>query len=292
MNFLPPFRRQMITFATMKRMYSIALMLVCGIMAANAQNIAKKNDSSVEPLEPQRLQGPREATEAEKEYARQYEKDKQEQAQIDYNLPSVDENGQVVTPAEDYYYPFYGGWGWNRWRLHKGLNVNLSASAFVTSGKGWGTHGGLTQDISLMYVTNLSKKATLAIGGYFNNMEYRGDNYTTAGFSALFGYRFNEHWSAYAFAQKAFTSNNFGPAFGGYYPYRGYYGPAYWDATYGYAGASLGPWNNRFMDRIGGGVTYQWGEYGQNSISFQVEYDHMPNQSCGYDYRRYDYPVR
>lgn len=76
----------MITFATMKRMYSIALILVCGIMAANAQNIAKKNDSSVEPLEPQRLQGPREATEAEKEYARQYEKDKQEQAQIDYNL--------------------------------------------------------------------------------------------------------------------------------------------------------------------------------------------------------------
>lgn len=282
----------MITFATMKRIFYIALMLACGIMTANAQDITERNDSTVEPLEPQRLQGPREATEAEKEYARQYEKERQEQEQIDYNLPTIDNNGQVVTPAEDYYYPFWGGWGWNRWRLHKGLNVNLGASAFVTSGNGWSTHGGFTQDVSLMYVTNLSKKATLAIGGYFNNMEYRGDNYTTAGFSALFGYRFNEHWSAYAFAQKAFTSNNFGPTYGFYNPYGGYYSSAYWDGLYGYGGPSFGPWNNRFMDRVGGGVTYQWGDHGQNYISIQVEYDHMPNQSRGYDYHRYDYPVR
>lgn len=276
----------------MKRIFSIAIAMVCCLVSANAQDSIRR--TAVEPIEPERLQGPREATEAEKEYARQLEKDRQEQEQIDYNLPSVDENGQVVTPADDYYYPFWGGWGWNRWRLHKGLNVNLGASAFVTSGNGRGTHGGFTQDVSLMYVTNLSKKATLAIGGYFNNMEYRGDNYTTAGFTALFGYRFNEHWSAYAFAQKAFTSNNFGPAYGyGYYnPYGGYYSPAYWGGYYGYAGLGNGPWDNRFMDRIGGGVSYQWGEHGQNVISIQVEYDHMPNQHQGYDYRRYDYPVR
>lgn len=272
--------------------------MVCGLLSANAQDTIAAHPaitgthSTVEPIEPERLHAPREATEAEKEYARQLEQDREEQAQIDYNLPTVDENGQVVTNTDNYYYPFWGGWGWDRWRLHKGLNVNLSASAFVTSGNGWGTHGGFTQDVSLMYVTNLSKKATLAIGGYFNNMEYRGDNYTTAGFSALLGYRFNEHWSAYAFAQKAFTSNNFGPTYGYYNPYGyygGYYSPAYWG---GYDAVGYGPWNNRFMDRIGGGVSYQWGDQGQNVISIQVEFDHMPNQNHGYDYRRYDYPVR
>lgn len=278
----------------MKRIFVIAISLISGLMVAGAQGTVKGNVSTVEPIEPSRLQGPREATDAEKEYARQLEKDKEEQEQIDYNLPSVDENGQVVTPVEDYYYPFWGGWGWNRWRLHKGLNVNVGASAFVTSGNGRGTHGGFTQDVSLMYVTNLSKKATLAIGGYFNNMEYRGDNYTTAGFSALFGYRFNEHWSAYAFAQKAFTSNNFGPSYGYYGPYGGYYGgysPAFWDG-YGYAGGMYGPMANRFMDRIGGGVSYQWGEHNQNVISIQIEVDHMPDQNRGYNYRHYDYPVQ
>lgn len=282
----------------MKRINILAIIFMFGLLVAHAQVLQSDGKSSVEPIEPQSLQGPREATEAEKAYARQWEKDKEEQEQIDYNLPSVDENGQVVTPADDYYYPFWGGWGFNRWRLHKGLNVNIGASAFVTSGNGWGTHGGFTQDVSLMYVTNLSKKATLAVGGYFNNMQYRGDNYTTAGVSALFGYRFNEHWSAYAFVQKAFNSDNFGPSYSYYNPYGGYYGayggfyrPAYWGG-YGYASGMYGPMDNRFMDRIGGGVTYQWGENNQNFLSIQIEVDHVPNQHWGYDTRRYDYPVR
>ncbi len=277
-----------------KRTFILTVSLLIGIITVSAQDTTARI-SDVQPIESPRLQGPREASDAEKEYARQYEKDRQEQEQIDSNLPVIDENGQVVN--NDYYYPFWGGYGWNAWRLHKGLNVNIGASAFVTSGNGWGTHGGLTQDISLMYVTNLSPKATLAVGGYFNNMNYRGDNYTTAGFSALFGYRFNEHWSAYAFVQKAFNSGNFGPSYGYYSPYGDYYSPGYWGGYYGYgyAGAltgNYGPWNNRFMDRIGGGVTYQWGEHGQNSISIEVEVDHMPDQHRGYNYQRYDYPVR
>lgn len=142
-----------------------------------------------------------------------------------------------------------------------------------------------------MYVTNLSKKATLAIGGYFNNMQYRGDNYTTAGISALLGYRFDEHWSAYAFVQKAFSSNNFGASYACGYPYGSYYSPMYWGGMYGYPG-DYSPYSSRFMDRIGGGVTYQWGDHGQNAISIQIEVDHMPKERHGYDYRRYDYPVR
>ncbi len=280
---------------TMRKLYIFAIAMLALPALSYAQDSTGLS-RGVQPIEPSRLQGPREASEEEKEYARQMEEDRQQQQQIDYSLPAVDENGQVVTPTTSYYYPYWGGWGWNRWALHKGLNVNLSASAFVTSGgHGYGTHGGLTQDVSLMYVTNLSKKATLAVGGYFNNMQYRGDNYTTAGFSALFGYQFDEHWSAYAFVQKAFNSNNFGPYYSGYYsPYGGFYNPygyySGWD-DFGYAGTAMAPWNSRFMDRVGGGVNYQWGKHGQNSITIQFEYDHMPNRNRGYNYSRYDYPV-
>ena len=50
---------------------------------------------------------------------------------------------------------------------------------------------------------------------------------------------------------------------------------------------------SRFMDRIGGGVTYQWGSHNQNAISVNVEFDHMPTQRNGfYNTSRYDYPVR
>ena len=48
--------------------------------------------------------------------------------------------------------------------------------------------------------------------------------------------------------------------------------------------------NRRMMDRIGGGVRYEWGNH--NFLEIQVEFDHMPNMNRnGYDHRRYDYPV-
>ena len=113
-----------------------------------------------------------------------------------------------------------------------------------------------------------------------------------AGINAVFSYRFNEHWSAYAFVQKAFTSNNYAnlytPYWGGY-PYGGYAGYGW-----GYPGfGSYGDFysmNRRMMDRIGGGVRYEWGNH--NVLEIQVEFDHMPNMNRnGYDSRRYDYPV-
>lgn len=269
------------------------LFIVCSLLCmANAH--AQSGSAAIQPIESETLQGPRQATDAEKEYARSLAADREQQAQIDMNLPAIDRNGQVQTPANIDYYPLWNGYyGWNTWRLHKGLNVNIGASAFVTSGSGYGTHAGFTQDINLMYVTNLSRKATLAIGGYFNNMEYRGDNYTTAGLQAILGYQFNEHWSAYAFVQKAFTSGNIYPR--AYSPYwGGYYGLPY---GYGYVGAmgwGYGGNASRMMDRIGAGVRYQWGEYNQNSIEVNVEVDHMPQpRSNGvYNLSRYDYPVR
>ena len=95
-------------------------------MPLHAQNTKENhngNTSTVEPIESARLQGPREATEAEKEYARQMAEDRAQQAQIDNNLPLITENGQTVTP-NDYYYPAWG-YGVGAWRLHKGLNINL-----------------------------------------------------------------------------------------------------------------------------------------------------------------------
>ena len=279
----------------------MAVVLCTPLSAQNTKGNHSGDTSAVEPIESVRLQGPREATEAEKAYARRLAEDRAQQAQIDSNLPLIAENGQTVTPG-DFYYPGWG-YGFGAWRLHEGLNVNLSASAFAGFGHGNSHGAGFSQDVSLMYVTNLSKKATLAVGGYVNHLTYRSGNYFVGGINAVLGYQFNEHWSAYAFVQKAFTSDNFGQAFGYGSPY--WYGYGAWGYApigYGFApmayryapmGWGYGAVASRFMDRIGGGVTYQWGSHNQNSISVNVEFDHVPTQRNGYyNTSRYDYPVR
>lgn len=284
-----------------KYIFIMAVVLCTPLSAQNTKGNHSSDTSAVEPIESVRLQGPREATEAEKAYARRLAEDRAQQAQIDSNLPLIAENGQTVTPG-DFYYPGWG-YGFGAWRLHEGLNVNLSASAFAGFGHGNSHGAGFSQDVSLMYVTNLSKKATLAVGGYVNHLTYRGGNYFVGGVNAVLGYQFNEHWSAYAFVQKAFTSDNFGQAFGYGSPY--WYGYGAWGyapigygfapMAYGYApmGWGYGAVASRFMDRIGGGVTYQWGSHNQNSISVNVEFDHVPTQRNGYyNTSRYDYPVR
>ena len=112
-----------------------------------------------------------------------------------------------------------------------------------------------------------------------NNCTYGGTNYTTGGINAVFGYRWNEHWSAYAYVQKAINNNHI-------LPYRGYgntaFGYPYWGG-FGWRGYGYRPFGylpatayNRAMDRIGGGVTYQWGENNQNSITVNVEMLHQP----------------
>lgn len=250
-----------------------------------AQDAMQADTTALAPIESARWRGAREATPEEKEYARLLA-EQREQEQIDRNLPLVTDNGQVVTPQDAFHMPF--GWGWNDWRLHRGLNVNVGASVFASFGGGHGHGAGFTQDVSLMYVTNLSPKLTLAVGGYLNSMQYSGDQYTTAGITALLGYRINEHWSAYAFAQKAFVSDNVQPAFG-----RGFYGAHYGIGYMGSMGMGYGwgGYDSRMMDRIGAGVRYEWGNH--NSIEISVEVDHMPNNGrYTYDTRRYDYPVR
>ena len=279
----------------MKKIFIIAAttLLSMPLYAQDVQNVSQKTDTTiVAPIESSRLQGTREATEAEKEYARRLSEAREEQKQIDNNLPMVDEYGQTITP-NNFDYPYWNyGWTAGPWRLHKGLNVNLGASVFSNFGRGTHHGAGFTQDVSLMYVTNLSKKATLAVGGYLTNTIYGGSNYTVAGVNALFGYQFDEHCSAYAFVQKAFTSNNCTPWSMGYGTFNNRFGG--WGMGFApmYAGWGMGMAASRYMDRIGAGVTYQWGERKQNAVSISFEYDHLPNQQGNfYDFNRYSYPV-
>lgn len=281
----------------MKKIFVITIALFLGL-EIYAQDISKSNIDTivVAPIVSPHLQGARKATEEEKEYARQLAEERN-QHQTLQNLQSFDEYSGTIN-NNDVYYPYWNyGEGFDLWRLHKGLNVNLSASVFANLGRGYSHSAGFTQDVSLMYVTDLSPKATLAIGGYINNVTYSGSNYTTAGVNALFNYQFNDHWSAYFFVQKAFNSGNFAPWAIGNYAIDGYamgLSPMYWGSGFfPYMSSAYGMPMYKFMDRIGGGVSYQWGKHKQNSLSISVEYDRLPNQNKGlYDFNRYSYPVR
>lgn len=194
---------------------------------------------------------------------------------------------QPEEPQYEYYMPM----SWNTlWRLHKGLNVNVGASVFVRSGNGWGSGTGFTQDVSLMHVSQLSPKLTLAVGGAVNSMQFKGDQYYAGRLQAMLDYRFNEHWSAYVFVQKAIVSDNVQPCLYSPYRYAGMnsiYAPSY------APGFGYGPlYDERYMDRVAAGVRYEWAG-GKNSIELHVELDRVPNSgNKGYDFHRYDYPVR
>lgn len=91
------------------------------------------------------------------------------------------------------------------WDLHEGLNVNLGMSVFATFGKHV-NGAGFGQSLSAMYAMPLTDKLSLAVGGYFNNMYWVHNSYHDAGFSAVLGYKFNEHWEGYLYAQKSITT--------------------------------------------------------------------------------------
>ena len=97
--------------------------------------------------------------------------------------------------------------------------------------------------------------------------------------------------------RKHFNSGNFAPWAIGNYAIDGYamgLSPMYWGSGFlPYMSSAYGMPMYKFMDRIGGGVSYQWGKHKQNSLSISVEYDRLPNQNKGlYDFNRYSYPVR
>lgn len=115
------------------------------------------------------------------------------------HLPVLTRFGQMPTLGM---YPYLWG-SYGNWDLHRGLNMNLGASVFASFGKN-AYHGtGFEQDITLMYAQPVTDHLSLAIGGYLNNLYWAHDTYRSAGLNAVLGYRFDEHWEAYLYAQKA-----------------------------------------------------------------------------------------
>ena len=165
--------------------------------------------------------------------------------------------------------PYWFG-RWDNWQLHSGLNVSLGASVSAQFGKHARSGVGFGQSISAMYAMPLSERASLAVGGYFNNLSWGRDNFREAGLSAVFGYQFDEHWEAYIYAQKSLTNNHQAPL------------PLY-SSMY-----SLGGLHNGWGDRIGATVRYNFNP--SFSIEVSLEKQWLPNPDNLY-YGRYNYPV-
>jgi len=177
--------------------------------------------------------------------------------------------------------PTYG------YRLHKGLNVSLGASAFATFGKNVPHKGGFSQNINATYLAPLTKdgKLWIAGGGYFNNTFWGSDSYRDVGLYAIMGYKFNEHWEAYVYGQLSISNNydNFYNRYAGYGPYGyGRYGMGYYPGMWGLGGTMP--------------MGYGMGMPGANVLGAGVKYNVNKNFSIGfnvegvwYNYKGLDY---
>lgn len=174
-------------------------------------------------------------------------------------------------------YPFGWGCGFNSWALHRGLNVQLGASVFAAFGKGAYSGAGFQENIALMYAMPVTDKLSVAIGGYFNNINYAGNNWRDAGLSAVLGYRFNEHWEAYLYGQKSITNNIANRLqYGLYDGYCGGYGMGRFSRnTFGISPYSMYDLGN-FGDRIGATLRYNFNP--SFSVEVSVEQRWMPNR--------------
>lgn len=166
------------------------------------------------------------------------------------HLPVLNRYGQLPYIG---LYPMSWG-GMYDWQLHEGLNVNLGASVFTSLGRNTYHGAGFQQNVSLMYAVPVNDRLSLAIGGYLNNLTWHHDNFRDAGLSAVLGYRFDNHWEGYLYAQKSLSPNRRLMSFR-------YNDPIYGRMAFGtpfYDFAGMG-------DRIGAAVRYNF------SPSFSVQ---------------------
>ena len=164
--------------------------------------------------------------------------------------------------------PYYYGWG-----LHPGLNASIDLSVMAQFGKNRRPGAGFGQSLSLSYLKKASSKLWFAVGGNVNNLFWGNDSYQTANLYAALGYKFNEHWEAYIWANKQIHSN-YSPLW--LYPYSGYESLL---AGHGLAG---------YGDRIGAAVKYNVNP--NFSLQLSVEGVKLPQQESPYFYQ-YRYPV-
>lgn len=171
-------------------------------------------------------------------------------------------------PAPLSLYPNYSG-------MHQGLNVNIGLSVFAMFGKHAPHGAGFSQNISAIWLQPLGKQAWLAAGGYLNNTNWSGNNYTSGGLYGELGYQFNEHWAGYLYGQKSIVNNGM-RSYG--YPY----GPGMYH---------LSPMlYNDLGDKLGAAV--RWTPNPTMSIELSVEKNWYPNSRFGYaDRYKYNYPI-
>lgn len=272
----------------MKRIYLLFLLLTC-FMASNAQEISfGPLHSADSPRQDWLLPGDTIWQNGKKMiYNGKPVKNSTLLKNFDANTDSKDikDDGLSNNPVSNFGYG-YGG-------LHKGLNFSVDLSAFATFGKHVPHHGGFAQTINATYLTPLTKdgKLWMAAGGYLNNINWGGDSYRDAGLYAMVGYRFNEHWEAYAYGQLSLNNNY--QSF--YYPC---YGMGYGPYTYGRYGMIPGTWGMGIMPNgygmgaaganvLGAGVRYTNKNF---SIGFNVEGIWYDNKTPGY-FGKYNYPV-
>lgn len=118
---------------------------------------------------------------------------------------------RMERPAYDSYdIPYYTGmpvWGGYQWDLHKGMNVSLSASAFVSSGNHQYFPGsGYSTDASMMYVMPVNKKLTVAVGGYVSTNSFGRYSFNDFGVQGMAAYHFNDKLNLYAYGRYSFIN--------------------------------------------------------------------------------------
>lgn len=162
---------------------------------------------------------------------------------------------------------------WNMpYGLHQGLNLSLSASVMAGFGKYAPKGAGFAQSLQATYLTPLTPKLTLMVGGYVGNLNWGRLNSRSAGIYGELSYQFNEHWEAHVYGQK----NLLGHQSGG----MGYLGMASGFGTYPLplcGGMEWGTGWGYAADRLGAGVRYMPNK--SFSVEVNVEKMWLPSQS-------------
>jgi hypothetical protein len=168
------------------RLYTYLLFLVC-CLSANAQDDNDHTD----------LPKPLSVGVAEK-YSKAHIDDSLTLNPLQLNLPEL--NSYTASPM---IMPT-GYWGgYDIWNLHPGLNASFGMSVTVGLGKHSYPGAGFAQNLSIMYATQISEKFSLAIGGYYNHLNWNNAGFNDTGISAVLGYHIDEKWDAFVYAQKS-----------------------------------------------------------------------------------------
>ncbi len=114
------------------------------------------------------------------------------------NLPAV--NSRTGTPTS--YYPTYY-WGFNDWNLHSGMNTSLNFGAMAQFGRHAYSGVGFNSDVAMMYAMPVSKRLSVAVGGYISRVDWGGYSYTDARISGMVNYAINDKMNVCAYGQRA-----------------------------------------------------------------------------------------